>query len=99
MMVHTLQMLDRCKRDYLKLIKKNSTARRWIENILEEIKIRPYMGEKLYANLPECRSIHFSGNSYRIIYKILDESQILILGIGHRSSSYADLARILGQGK
>jgi addiction module RelE/StbE family toxin len=99
LMVHTLKMLDKCKRDYLKLIKKYTTLRRWIESILGELKVRPYMGEKLFANFPGCRSIHFGGNSYRIIYKILDESQILILDIGHRSCSYADLARILGQGK
>ena len=99
MMVHTLKMLDKCKTNYLKLIKKNTTLRRWIENILGELKVSPYIGEKLFANFPGCRSIHFSGNSYRIIYKILDESEILILDIGHRSSSYAELARILGQGK
>lgn len=99
--LYTVKMLDRCKRDYLKLIKKNTTLRLWIENILGELKLRPYMGEKLFANFPGCRSIHFNGNSYRIIYRILDEpeTQILILDIGHRSSSYADLARILGQGK
>lgn len=99
--LHTVKMLDRCKRDYLKLIKKNTTLRSWIKNIMEELKVRPYIGEKLFANFPGCRSIHFSGNSYRIIYRILDEpeSEILILDIGHRSSSYADLARILRQGK
>jgi len=94
-------MLDRCKKDYLKLTKKNTTLRLWIENILGELKLRPYMGEKLFANFPGCRSIHFNGNSYRIIYRILDEpeTEILILEIGHRNSSYTDLARILGQGK
>ena len=99
--LYTVKMLDRCKRNYLKLIKKNTTLRLWIENILGELKLRPYMGEKLFANFPGCRSIHFNGNSYRIIYRILDEpeTEILILDIGHRSSSYADLARILGQGK
>ena len=99
--LHSVSMLDRCKRDYLKLIKKNSTLQRWIENILAELKVNPYMGQKLFANFPGCRSIHFSGNCYRIMYRILDdpESEILILDIGHRSSSYTDLARILGQGK
>jgi addiction module RelE/StbE family toxin len=94
-------MLDSCKRDYLKLVKKNTMLRLWIENIFAELKLSPYIGERLFANFPGCRSIHFSGNGYRIIYKILDEpdSEILILDIGHRSSSYADLARILGQGK
>jgi len=98
---HTVTMLDRCKKDYLKLTKKNTTLRLWIENILGELKLRPYMGEKLFANFPGCRSIHFNGNSYRIIYRILDEpeTEILILEIGHRNSSYTDLARILGQGK
>ena len=94
-----VRMLDRCKRDYLKLIKKNTTLRRWIEDILGELKVSPYMGEKLFANFPGCRSIHFSGNSYRIIYRVIGESEILILDIGHRSSSYSDLARVLGQGK
>jgi len=92
-------MLDRSKRDYLKLIKKDTRLRRLIENIFGELIIRPYMGEKLFANFPGCRSIHFGGNSYRVIYRIIDESQILILDIGHRSSSYVDLARTLGQGK
>jgi addiction module RelE/StbE family toxin len=99
--LHTVKMLDRCKREYLKLIKKNTTLRQWIEGILLELKERPYMGEKLFANFPGCRSIHFNGNSYRIIYKILSgpECEILILEIGHRSSSYADLARSLREGK
>lgn len=99
--LYTIKVLDRCKRDYLKLIKKNTTLQRWIETILGELKVRPYMGEKLFVNFPGCRSIHFCGNSYRIIYRILDETEteILILDIGHRSSSYIDLARILGQGK
>lgn len=99
--LHTVKMLDRCKRDYVKLVKKNTTLRNWTQNILTELKLRPYMGEKLFANFPGCRAIHFSGNSYRIIYKILDEpeAEILILEIAHRSSSYTDLAKILGQGK
>ena len=99
--LHAVTMLDKCKEDYLKLTRKNTTLRSWIENILEEVKLRPYMGEKLFANFPGCRSIHFSGNNYRIIYRILDEPEpeILILEIGHRSSSYTDLARRLGQGK
>lgn len=96
-----IRMLDRCKRDYIKLIKRNTMLRRWTENILGELKSSPYMGEKLYANFPGYRSIHFSGNSYRIIYKIIDEEepQIQVHYIGHRSSSYSDLANILGQGK
>jgi addiction module RelE/StbE family toxin len=99
--LYSVKLLDRCKRDYLKLIKKNTELQRWIESILGELKVRPYMGEKLFANFPRCRSIHFGGNSYRIIYRILDEpeDEILILDIGHRSSSYTDLARILKQGK
>lgn len=98
---HAVTMLERCKKDYLKLVQKNPTLKRLIENILEELKLRPYIGEKLSANFPGCRSIHFSGNNYRIIYRILGEPdrEILILEIGHRSSSYTDLARRLGQGK
>lgn len=97
---HTVKMLDRCKRDYLKLVKKNSTVRQWIEKIIAELIVSPFLGEKLFANFPECRSVHFGGNSYRIIYKINEPlSEILILGIGHRSTSYADLARTLQQGK
>ena len=101
MMVHAIKMNDRCRRDYLKLIKKNTTLRQWVENILRELKSTPHMGEKLFANFPGCRSIHFSGNNYRIIYRIIDQpqSEILILGIGHRSSSYSDMARILRKGK
>lgn len=99
--LYTVRMLDRCKRDYLKLIKRDTRLQRCIETILAELKIRPYIGQKLFANFPGCRSIHFKGNSYRIIYRILDksESEILILDIGHRSSSYTDLAKIIGQGK
>jgi len=95
------KMLDRCERDYKKLIKKNTVLQRWVETYLEELKTHPYLGEKLHANFPGCRSIHFLGNSYRIIYKVIDEPEpeIEILEIGHRSSSYADLARILGEGK
>lgn len=100
-MVHAIKMNDRCRRDYLKLIKKNTTLRRWIDNILAELRVRPYIGEKLFANFPGCRSIHFNGNGYRIIYRILEnpQSEILILNIAHRNSSYSDLAKILGQGK
>jgi len=99
--IYTIKMLDKCKRDYLKLVKKNITLQYIIENILGELRIRPYMGEKLFANFPGCRSIHFSGNNYRIIYRIIEEAEdeILVLDIGHRSSSYAELARFLGQGK
>jgi len=103
--LYTITMLDRCKNNYLKLIKKNTTLQNCIENILTELKLRPYMGEKLFANFPGCRSIHFRGNDYRIIYRIMEkqedqpEPEILILEIGHRSTSYANLARNLGQGK
>ena len=99
--VYGVRMLDRCKQDYSKLIKKNTKLHGVTQNILEELKIRPYLGEKLFANFPGCRSIHFIGNSYRIVYRILDtpEDEILILDIGHRSSSYANLAKVLGQGK
>lgn len=97
----TVKMLDRCKKDYVKLVKKNTTLRNWIENILTELKLSPYMGEKLFANFPGCRSIHFRGNDYRIIYRIHEEPEpeIQILYVGHRSSSYEELARILEQGK
>jgi addiction module RelE/StbE family toxin len=96
---YTVKILERCNRDYLKLVRKNPTLKRLVENILGELKLRPFMGEKLFANFPGCRSIHFGGNGYRIIYKINEsQSEILILGIGHRGSTYSDLARILGQG-
>ena len=91
-------------------IQKGDTIR-WINTDNEShhlyfIKIDPdptnieVMDEKLYLNFPGCRSIHFSGNSYRIVYRILDghEGEILILHIGHRSSSYEDLARIIDKG-
>lgn len=98
---YKIKMLERCERDYKKLIKKNTIIQRLVEIYLEELQTHPYIGEKLYENFPGCRSIHFRGNSYRIIYKVIDEPEpeILILEIGHRSSSYAELARILGQGK
>ena len=98
---HSIEMLEACKKDYLKLIKKNKTLQGLVEAFLEELKERPYIGQKLCRNFPGCRSIHFGGNSYRIIYKIIEEpvSTILVLEIGHRSSSYTVLARRLEQGK
>ena len=99
--LYRVKLLDRCKKDYLKLIKKNKVLEIQVENYIEELAKMPYIGEKLTANFPGCRSIHFHSNSYRIVYRVIDEPEleVLILDIGHRSKSYTDLARIIGQGK
>ncbi len=98
---YEIKMLEHCEKEYKKLTKKNNVLQKWVENYIEELKTHPYMGEKLHENFPGCRSLHFLGNKYRIIYKVIDDPkpEILIIEIGHRSSSYSDLARILGQGK
>jgi addiction module RelE/StbE family toxin len=98
---YRVRMLNRCVKDYAKLVKKDMILQGWVESYIEELQLNPYLGEKLFANFPGCRSIHFRGNSFRIIYRVLEEPEpeILILEIGHRSTSYVNLARILGQGK
>jgi len=97
----TIKMFDYCKKKFRKLVKKDSLLKEKTENYLQELQKNPYIGEKLTVNLPGLRSIHFLKNKYRIIYKIVDEPkpEIDILEIGHRNTSYADLAKFLGQGK
>lgn len=98
--VFSLSMLDHCERKYRKLIKKDNILHKATETYLEELQTNPYIGEKLDANFPGMRSIHYLGNKYRIIYKVLtDTYQIVVYEIDHRKSSYADLAKVLGQGK
>jgi addiction module RelE/StbE family toxin len=98
---YEIKMLEHCEKAYKKLVKKNGVLQKWVETYLEELTTHPYLGEKLHANFPGCRSLHFLGNSYRLVYKIIDEPllQIVVYEIGHRSSSYSELARALGQGK
>jgi len=84
-----------------KLIKKDKVIQGYVETYLKELQIHPNIGEELYANFPGCRSIHFLGNKYRIVYKVIDEPlpEILVCEIAHRKDAYTDLARALGQGK
>ena len=97
----TIDMLDCCSKKYKKLIKKDKVLKKWTENYLEELQTNPYIGEKLEVNFPGLRSIHFLGNKYRIIYKIIYEPipTIKICEINHRKASYSDLAKTLGRGK
>ena len=96
-----IEMLDCCTKKDKKLIKKDKVLQKWTENYLEELKINPYIGEKLEVNFPGFRSIHFLGNKYRIVYKIIYEpfTKIQVFEINHRKSSYSDLAKAIGQGK
>jgi mRNA-degrading endonuclease RelE of RelBE toxin-antitoxin system len=98
--IFSLSMLDHCERKYRKLIKKDKVLHKVTETFLEELQTNPHVGEKLEVNFPGLRSIHYFGNKYRIIYKVLVETyQIVVYEIDHRKSSYADLAKALGQGK
>ena len=108
MMTQTIQqpdyviiILECCEKKYKKLAKKNPMLKKCTENLIDELKTTPYLGEKLHANFPGCRSIHFLQNKYRLVYKVIDESEpvIIVLEIGHRKSSYSDLAKALKQGK
>jgi len=108
MMANTLQqstsfvvtILECCVKKYKKLIKKDNVLKKWTENYLEELKTNPYIGQKLEVNLPGLRSIHYLGNKYRIIYKIIYETvpTIVICEINHRKASYSDLAKTLRRG-
>ena len=93
-------MLEYCEKKYKKLIKKDTKLQKWTETYLEELQENPYMGDKLLVNFPGFRSIHFLCNKFRIIYKIFDEPfpHILVYEVGHRKSSYSDLAKAIGQG-
>ena len=98
---YAIRMLDYCLKKYQKLIKKDTVLQKWVETYLKEIQTHPNIGEDLYANFPGCRSIHFLGNKYRIVYKVIDEPtpEILVCEIAHRKDAYIELARALGQGK
>ena len=93
-------MLECCAKKYKKLIKKDNVLKKWTENYLEELRTYPYIGQKLDVNLPGLRSIHYLGNKYRIIYKIIYEPvpTIVICEINHRKASYTDLAKTLRRG-
>jgi len=95
-----IEMLDCCTKKYKKLIKKDNVLKKWTENYLEELKTNPYIGQKLEVNFPGLRSIHYLGNKYRIIYKIIYQPTptIVICEINHRKASYTDLAKTLRQG-
>ncbi len=94
-------MVEYCEKKYRKLIKKDKVLQRWTENYLEELKTNPCIGEKLVANFPGFRSIHFLGNKYRIVYKIIYEPipTIMVFEINHTKSCLSDLAKAIGQGK
>ena len=103
MMVERLELefTDPCKKEFEKLTKKDKVFRKITEKILGELRLDPYTGEKLYANFPGWRSIHFLGNKYRIIYQLVEESatKIIIQCIGHRKNVYSKLAKWSDQGK
>jgi mRNA-degrading endonuclease RelE of RelBE toxin-antitoxin system len=96
-----VELVEYCEKKYHKLIKKDKVLEKWTENYLEELQTNPYLGEKLEVNFPGFRSIHYLGNKYRIIYKIIYEPvpKILVFEIDHRKNSYTDLAKAIGQGK
>lgn len=96
-----IELVDYCKEKYQKLIKKDGVLQKWTETYLEELKSNPYIGEKLEVNFPGFRSIHYLGNKFRIVYKIIYEPipVILVYEINHRKNSYSDLAKAIGQGK
>ncbi|MCV0399582.1 MAG: type II toxin-antitoxin system RelE/ParE family toxin [Nitrosarchaeum sp.] len=96
-----VNLTEYCEKKYLKLIKKDKILEKWTENYLEELQTNPYIGEKLEANFPGFRSIHYLGNKYRIVYKIIYEpiEKIVVFEIDHRKSSYSELAKAIGQGK
>ena len=97
----SVEFVECCEKKYHKLIKKDKVLEKWTENYLLELQTNPYLGEKLEANFPGFRSIHFLGNKYRIVYKIIYEPfpKIQVFEINHRKSSYSDLAKAIGQGK
>jgi len=94
-------MVECCEKKYCKLIKKDKVLQKWTENYLVELQTNPYIGEKLHENFPGFRAIHYLGNKYRIVYKIIYEPipTIIVFEINHRKSSYSDLAKAIGQGK
>ena len=98
---HHLELTAPCKREFEKLTKKDKTLRKITEKILDELQLDPYTGEKLYANFPGWRSIHYLGNKYRIIYQLVEESatKIIVQCIGHRKNVYSKLAKWYDQGK
>ena len=95
-----LELTVPCKREFEKLTKKDKVLRKITEKMLDELQLDPYTGEKLYANFPGWRSIHYLGNKYRIIYQLIEESttKIIIHCIGHRKNAYSKLAKWLQQG-
>ena len=96
-----LELTNPCKREFEKLTKKDKVLRKITEKTLDELQLNPYNGEKLYANFPGWRSIHYLGNKYRIIYQLIEESttKIIIHCIGHRKNAYSKLAKWVHQGQ
>ena len=96
-----VKLTEYCKKKYYKLVKKDKVLKKWTENYLQELSTNPYMGKKLEENLHGLRSIHYLGNKYRIVYKIIYEpiAKIIVFEINHRNSSYSDLAKAIGHGK
>lgn len=95
-----IQVLEKCQKQYKKMVKKDIVLKKIIQIIMDELKLNPYLGEELHSNFDGWRAIHFHGNKYRIVYKIEIEPipKIIILCIGHRKNAYSDLARLLGMG-
>ena len=96
-----VELTEYCKKKYYKLIKKDKVLEKWTENYLQDLSTNPYMGNKLENNLCGLRSLHYLGNKYRIVYKIIYEpiAKIIVFEINHRNISYSDLAKAIGQGK
>ena len=96
-----LELTVPCKREFEKLTKKDKVLRKITKKMLDELQLDPYTGEKLYANFPGWRSIHYLGNKYRIIYQLIEESttKIIIHCIGHRKNAYSKLAKWVHQGQ
>ncbi len=96
-----LEFTDPCKKEFEKLTKKDSKLRQITEKIIDGLRVNPYAGERLHANFPGWRSIHYLGNKYRIIYQLIEESatKITIQCIGHRKNAYSKLAKWTQQGK
>ncbi len=96
-----LEFTDPCKKEFGKLVKKDSILREITEKRIDELRLNPYAGEKLHANFPGWRSIHYLGNKYRIIYQLIEESttKIIIHCIGHRKNAYSKLAKWVHQGQ
>ena len=59
------------------------------------------LGKKMGLDLTDYRSLHFYGNKYRIVYKIDEDTQrVIVVGIGRREKAeiYEAAPRRVGRG-